>query len=212
MAQVSKIAPSPPTTTVPTFYRPREFQLDDLEGLSSHSIEVHLQLYRAHVERANGMLVRRAAARHQPPEDRAASMAEAGRGFVFDYNGMVLHELFFEGLTTALGTFPVPDGHFSHAAEHSFGGVDAWKRDLHRLAQTPRPGWVLCARERPTQRIFNVWIDQHGVGLPARTDPLLVLDLWEHAWLADYLPSERTEYVEMLLTQTDWQVVEQRFR
>lgn len=212
MAQVRKIAPSPPAIAVPRFYRAREFQLDDLEGLSSHSIGVHLQLYRAHVERVNGMLARRAAARHGPPENNAVSSADPCRGFVFDYNGMVLHELFFEGLTTALGTFPAPDGHFSHAAEHSFGGVEAWKRDLHRLAQTPRPGWVLCVRERPANRIFNVWIDQHGLGLPARTDPLLVIDLWEHAWLADYQPSERTEYVEMLLTQTDWQIVEQRFR
>jgi len=106
-------------------YRPREFQLDDLEGLSSHSIELHLQLYRAHVERVNGMLARRAATRREPAAHGAVSASEPWRGFVFDYNGMVLHELFFEGLTTALGTFPVPDEHFGRAAEHSFGGVEA---------------------------------------------------------------------------------------
>jgi Fe-Mn family superoxide dismutase len=196
----------------PVFYRPREFQLAELEGFSSRSIELHLDLYRAHVDRVNGMLARRPVARLEQPAAEPAAIAAQRRGFAFDYNGMVLHELFFEELTTALGTFPVPGGQFAAAAERCFGGIEAWKQDLRLLSQTPRAGWVLCMRERASNRIFNVWVDEHGLGLPARTDPVLVVDLWEHAWLSDYRPAERSDYVEMLLTQLDWQIIEQRFR
>lgn len=212
MPQLRKPAPPPAVREELTYYRPREFRLSELEGFSTRSIELHLELYRAHVDNVNRLLAARKTAREpaSPAEGRFA--AQSRHSFAFEYNGMVLHELFFEGLTTALGTFPAPDGLFAQAAARSFGGIEAWKSDLRELARTRGPGWVLCALERPTQRIFNVWIDQHALGLPVRTDPILVIDLWEHAWIGDFQPTQRAEYVDMLLTQTDWQVVERRLR
>jgi Fe-Mn family superoxide dismutase len=173
---------------------------------------VHLDLYRGHVDTVNRLLAARAAAEPRNGPRNGEPGLAAGDAFAFEYNGMVLHELFFEGLTTALGTYPPPDGAFARAAERSFGGVDAWKRDLRALAATPRPGWALCALDRSSRRLFNVWIDLHELGLPAHTDPVLVVDLWEHAWISDFEPAQRGDYIDLMLTQTDWQVVEKRCR
>jgi Fe-Mn family superoxide dismutase len=213
LAQLRTSAPPPEIREELKYYQPRDFTLYDLEGFSGRSVDVHLDVYRNHVESVNRQLAAKAAA--TPRDEQPAAPAPASsteNDFAFEYNGMVLHELFFEGLTTALGTYPPPDGAFARAAERSFGSVEAWKKDIRALAETPRPGWVLCALDRSTRRLFNVWVDQHELGLPAHTDPVLVIDLWEHAWIGDFEPAQRGEYIELMLTQTDWQVIEKRCR
>ncbi|HSD73681.1 MAG TPA: Fe-Mn family superoxide dismutase [Steroidobacteraceae bacterium] len=212
MAQLRTSAPSPEVREELKYYQPRDFSLYELEGFSSRSATVHLDVYRNHVESVNRLLAAKALAPGDEP--RAAGLPATGteNDFAFEYNGMVLHELFFEGLTTALGTYPPPDGAFARAAERSFGSVEAWKKDLRELAKTPRPGWALCALDRSTRRLFNVWVDQHELGLPAHTDPVLVIDLWEHAWIGDFEPAQRGDYIDLMLTQTDWQVIEKRCR
>jgi Fe-Mn family superoxide dismutase len=213
LAQLRTTAAPPETREELKYYQPREYSLYELEGFSSRAVAVHLDLYRSHVDAVNRLLAARAAAEPRSGGGRNGEPTiMAGDVFAFEYNGMVLHELFFEGLTTALGTYPPPDGAFARAAERSFGGIDAWKRDLRMLAETPRPGWALCALDRSSRRLFNVWIDLHELGLPAHTDPVLVVDLWEHAWINDFEPAQRSDYIELMLTQTDWQVVEKRCR
>ena len=212
MAQLRTSAPPPETREELKYYQPRDFTLYDLEGFSSRSVDIHLDVYRHHVESVNRLLAAKDAPPGEEQRNTAPAPASAENDFAFEYNGMVLHELFFEGLTTALGTYPPPDGAFARAAERSFGSLEAWKRDLRRLAETPRPGWVLCALDRSTRRLFNVWVDQHELGLPAHTDPVLVIDLWEHAWIGDFVPAQRSDYIELMLTQTDWQVIEKRCR
>jgi Fe-Mn family superoxide dismutase len=212
LAQLRTTAAPPETREELKYYQPREYSLYELEGFSSRAIAVHLDLYRAHVDMVNRLL----AAKTLEPRTGGRNGDPPGGAhtdvFAFEYNGMVLHELFFEGLTTALGTFPPPDGAFARAAERSFGGVDAWKKDLRALAATPRPGWALCALDRSSRRLFNVWVDLHELGLPAHTEPVLVVDLWEHAWIGDFEPAQRSDYIDLMLTQTDWQVVEKRCR
>lgn len=212
LAQLRTTAPPPQTREELKYYQAREYSLYELEGFSSRTIAVHLDLYRGHVESVNRLLAAKAAGPHTGKRNGEPSPASPANDFSYEYNGMVLHELFFEGLTTALGTYPPPDGAFARAAERSFGTLEAWKKDLRELAATPRPGWALCALDRSTRRLFNVWVDQHELGLPAHTDPVLAIDLWEHAWIGDFEPAQRADYLELMLTQTDWQVIEKRCR
>jgi Fe-Mn family superoxide dismutase len=187
---------------IPSFYSARNFNLADIEGLSQRAVEMHLALYRGHVGEVNRLLGARAATASGAPSSR----------FAFEYNGMILHELFFESLTGALGAIPGREGVFHEAAQRSFGGIEAWHEDLRQIARTHGVGWAICARERAGNRLFNVWVEGHSVGLPAATDPVLVIDLWEHAWVTDYPLERRDEYIDTVLTQTDWSVVERRCR
>jgi Fe-Mn family superoxide dismutase len=102
------------------------------------------------------------------------------------------------------------EGLSREAIAQCFGSLKSWRDDFKNLAQTRGVGWVVCALDPFSNRHVNVWIDLHHLGLPARARPVPVLDLWEHAWLIDFKPSQRNDYVECLLGQTDWQVVEKR--
>ncbi len=211
MVQLRTTAPPPEIREELKYYQARGYSLYELEGFSSRTIDLHLDLYRSHVDSVNRLLAAKAAG-HGNGKRNGEPSGPQPNDFSFEYNGMVLHELFFEGLTTALGTYPPPDGAFARAAERSFGTVEAWKKDMRELADTPRPGWALCALDRSTRRVFNVWIDLHELGLPAHTDPILAIDLWEHAWIGDFEPGQRADYIDLMLTQTDWQVIEKRCR
>ncbi len=131
------------------------------------------------------------------------------RRFAFEYNGMILHEQFFEKFSPKPTELP-PQGKFAKALGRCFVDVEAWKEDLRELARTRGVGWLVCARDDTTNCIFNTWIELHHLGLPARTNPVLAIDLWEHAWLKDYSSSRRKDYVEAVLGRTDWQIVEKR--
>jgi len=180
---------------VPPPYQPREFRnLGNLDGLSREAIELHLDIYRGYVASVNQLIA-----------GRASNM---GR-FTFEYNGMILHEQFFEQLSSAPSELP-QNGKFAKALTESFPNVEAWKDELRELAATRGVGWVICARDETSNRIFNTWIDLHHLGLPARTNPVLVIDLWEHAWLDDYRSSGPKDYAEAVLARVDWQVVEKR--
>ncbi|MGH8250857.1 MAG: Fe-Mn family superoxide dismutase [Steroidobacteraceae bacterium] len=108
---------------------------------------------------------------------------------------MILHELFFEALNPAPAA-PVANGKFAKAVGQCFGSMKSWKDYPRDLAETRGVGRVVCACDRESNRLINVWIDLHHLGLPARARPVLVLDLWEHAWLTDFKPSQRKDYVE----------------
>jgi len=189
-------------------YIARAFDLSEIEGFAPRTLELHQQIYRAHVDAVNRSLVASTAA----GATASATAGNNGSRFAHDYNGMVLHEAFFAGLTGALGAVPAPDGAFLNAASACFGGFEAWKSSIRRLAAEGGNGWVLCMRERGAGRIFNCWIESHAIGLPASTDVIVAVDLWEHAWLPDYGPAQRHEYVDAVLTQLDWDVVERRCR
>jgi Fe-Mn family superoxide dismutase len=184
-------------------YETRSFDLSRLQGISSKTIETHLGLYRGYVEKLNELASRARAG----SADEAASRV---RRFSYEYNGVVLHELFFEQLSgpgaAQLGSGTV----VAEAADISFGGTDEWRRDVYALSETRGVGWVICVRDPARNRIFNTWVDLHHLAVPAGAQVLFVLDFWEHAYLLDFAPKERTKYLDTLWKQIDWSVVERR--
>ena len=73
-------------------------------------------------------------------------------------------------------------------------------------------GWVILFEDPVTERLTNHWVSLHQDGIPARCTPLLVMDVWEHAFMRDYKASERAKYVEAFFKNVDWSVVDQRLR
>jgi Fe-Mn family superoxide dismutase len=185
-------------------YSPRQFQLESVEGLSLRAIHLHLELYKGYVQNVNRLL----AAKLETQESGAATY-ERVRRLGFEWNGMVLHELFFEALRGP-GRRIDGKGVFAEALDESFGGFEAWKNDLTALAAARGIGWVAAVRDPATNCLFNAWIDEHHLGMPAGVQTLLVIDLWEHAWILDYPPAERGRYVETVLRNVDWSIVDAR--
>jgi Fe-Mn family superoxide dismutase len=96
------------------------------------------------------------------------------------------------------------------AMDSSFGGLEAWRNDILQLAQTRGVGWVLSTREPGSNQLTNYWIGEHQLGVPAGVQPIAVFDLWEHAYMLDFAPSARGDYLNVLFQELDWAVLESR--
>jgi Fe-Mn family superoxide dismutase len=189
----------------------RSFNLRDVKGLSQAALNLHLDLYHGYVEQVNTLL--EVLQPHESPSRTPALTREAAvRRFPFEYNGMVLHELFFEQLSGSKGRPPHEQGPLGQAVGHAFGGFDGWREDFERLAATRGVGWVMTVRERTGGTLYNTWIDEHQWGTTAGTDVIFLLDVWEHAYLLDFSPKQRSDYLQAVFDNVDWSVVESRMR
>jgi Fe-Mn family superoxide dismutase len=187
-------------------YQVLPFDLSGVQGLSKKAIDLHLGLYKTYVEQLNKLL-------EQPPE-RAANPAPLAldgfnRRFAYEFNGVALHELFFEQLV-GKHRQPHSDSDFVEALQEDHGDFSGWRTSIEALAKTRGVGWVLTLRERDQDRLHNCWIDLHHLHMPANCDVVFALDLWEHAFMIDFTPAQRGDYVKIILDNVDWPVVEQR--
>ena len=183
----------------------RQFDLARVRRSWGRAIKLHLGLYEGYVKELNALTAKGARA-----AGSAAQPDTWARRFAFEYNGVVLHESFFEALSGEAATLS-RDGDLATALKRSFGGHAAWLADVRELAKIRGVGWIATIASPATGRLQNVWIDQHQLGVPAGAEILLVLDLWEHAWILDYAPSERGRFVTDLVRQLNWSIIEARF-
>jgi superoxide dismutase, Fe-Mn family len=187
-------------------YQVRAFDLSGVQGLSKKAIDLHLGLYKTYVEQLNKLL-------DQSPDHSASAAPLAldgyNRRFAFELNGVALHELFFEQLG-GKPRQPKPDSAFADAIHDDYVDFNGWKASIEALAKTRGVGWVLTLRDRGHDRMYNCWIDLHHLHMPANCDVIFALDLWEHAYMIDFTPAQRADYVKIIFENVDWAMVEQR--
>ncbi len=190
-------------------YRVKLFELTGLKGLSDLQIETHLELYVGYVKNTNA-LNEELAALARTGKAATPAYGELARRLGFEYNGMRLHELYFENLTSEFSTPTLDSPLRSRLIEH-FRSFEAWRRDFVRIGSMRGVGWAILYQDPETGRLSNHWITLHEHGHPAGFRPLLVMDVWEHAFLIDYKPTERARYPEAFFANVNSPVVEGRF-
>ncbi len=185
--------------------------LHGLDGISEDQIREHLQLYAGYVKQVNKLNEELAELRgHGKASGMNPEFAELTRRLGFEYNGMILHEYYFENLRRA-GTPQPPTGSgLGQALTSSFGGVPQWMADFQAIGEMRGVGWVILFEDPATDRLTNHWITLHQEGVPAGFKPLLVMDVWEHAYMRDYKATEKKKYVEAFFRNVDWALVERR--
>ena len=195
-------------------YRAKQFNLSGLTGISDKTLEMHFKLYEGYVEQTNVLHEKIAAFLRDGKIDQEEMPAysELTRRLGFEYNGMVLHEYYFGNLRRAAGGDPARDAAFRGAAQASFGSYDAWKTDFVGVGKMRGVGWAICYHDPVNSRLSNHWITLHEVGNVSGFTPILVMDVWEHAFLLDYKPAERPKYIEAFFANVDWQAVEKRLQ
>jgi Fe-Mn family superoxide dismutase len=204
-----------PTARTPTpgRYAPRPFDLHGLDGISDEQVREHLALYEGYVKQVNELnealaaIVGRGQASATDP-----AFAELTRHLGFEYGGMVLHEYYFSNLRPAADPAPPSGSSLAAALAQHFGSVDTWRTDFQAVAGLRGVGWVLLLQDPATERLSNHWVTLHQDGVPAGFKPLLVLDVWEHAFMRDYKATERAEYVQAFFRNVDWGAVERRLQ
>ena len=205
-----------PTSTTPrTFaskvYPEQPFLLHGLEGISDAQIQEHLTLYAGYVKQVNllneelAALMGRGQAAVKSPE-----FMDLTRHLGFEYNGMRLHEHYFSNLCAGAEPKPSSGSGLATALAGSFGSVEQWMAAFQAVGATRGVGWVVLFQDPATSWLTNHWITLHHEGVPVGFKPLLVMDVWEHAFARDYKTSERGKYIEAFFRNIDWKVVERR--
>ena len=196
-------------------YKARQFNLSRLKGISDKTLEVHFKLYEGYVKETNNLTDRitEFIKDGNVDQEEMPAYSELTRRLGFEYNGMVLHEYYFDNLQSGGGTGdPVTDSVFAKAAASSFGSYDIWKADFVGIGKMRGVGWAICYQNPANGRLSNHWITLHETGNVAGFSPILVMDVWEHAFLLDYKPAERPKYIEAFFSNINWAAVEKRLQ
>ena len=167
-------------------FEERKFNIPKLEGISEIAIETHLKLYAGYVKNVNDLL-----------EEK-----DYNRQFPFEFDGMRMHEYYFaqfEGGSTPLAT----ENPLSQA------GLELEK--FKAIALTRGVGWATIYYDPTSKQFLNAWVDEHHLGILTGLAPILVLDMWEHAYFIDYTPVEKKKYIDAFFANLNWRVCEENF-
>ena len=195
-----------------TTYTARTFDLSDLNGISNETLAMHFKLYEGYVTNTNVLNQRIAdlIGDGQLDPTQAAAFSELKRRFGFEYNGMVLHEYYFDNMQKQGTGDPFSNSAFVGAAEASFGSYETWKADFVNTGKMRGVGWAAVYQDPSNGAISNHWINLHETGNVAGYKPILIMDVWEHAFIKDYAPADRPKYIEAFFSNINWTTVNAR--
>jgi superoxide dismutase, Fe-Mn family len=183
----------------PTGYALRDFsKVRGLKGIPDALVEAHLKLYAGYVKNMNLLRERLGALSPGSPE-----FSELHRRVGFEINGMRLHELYFENLSPGGGP---PGAAARDALSKHWGSTEAWRKEFAGIGSMRGVGWAILYQDPATGALSNHWIGLHEEGHPAGFRPILVMDVWEHAFTG----MERPAYVEAFLANAHWEEAERR--
>jgi Fe-Mn family superoxide dismutase len=177
-------------------------------GFSETLLKNHFTLYQGYVTNTNKVLDI-LAQMLKDGKTATPEYAELKRRFGWEFDGMRLHELYFENLGGKAGLDA--NGGLAKALAGEFGSLELWEKDFRATGAMRGIGWVVLYRDAAAGRLFNVWINEHDVSHPAGCQPLLVMDVFEHAYMLDY-GIKRADYIEAFFKAVDWTAVQARLK
>ncbi|HEX8000987.1 MAG TPA: Fe-Mn family superoxide dismutase [Pyrinomonadaceae bacterium] len=195
-------------------YQPKQFDLSGLNGISDKTLDMHFKLYEGYVKETNKLTdkISEFLKDGNVDQDEMPAYSELTRRLGFEYNGMVLHEYYFGNMKRQGAGDPDKASAFYKKAAGTFGSYEIWKADFVGVGKMRGVGWAICYQNPANGRLSNHWITLHETGNVSGFVPVLVMDVWEHAFILDYKPAERPKYIEAFFSNIDWQAVEQRLQ
>lgn len=191
-------------------YEPQNFdRLLGTAGFSDQLLKNHFTLYQGYVTNTN----RLADTMMQMVKDGKTTtpeFAELKRRFGWEFNGMRLHELYFGNMVKD-GKALNPQSALGKLIVEQFSSVEHWEDAFRAVGAMRGIGWAVLTYDQAGKRLFNVWINEHDVGHLAGCTPLLIMDVFEHAYMLDY-QLKKADYIAAFFKAIDWGVVEGRLR
>jgi Fe-Mn family superoxide dismutase len=202
------------TTNRDTTYTAKQFDLSSLNGISDETLEMHFKLYEGYVKETNNLQEKIAGFLKdgRVDQEEMPAYSELKRRLGFEYNGMVLHEYYFENMRRNGNDAPEKSSAIYKRFAQDFGTFEIWKTDFESVGKMRGIGWAICLEDPTNGRLSNHFITLHEVSNVAGFTPILVMDVWEHAYLLDYKPAEKGKYIEAFFSNIDWFVAESRLR
>jgi len=189
---------------------PKSYQVKDysyllgkLDGISDSVLQMHFTLYQGYVKNTNAI-----AQTLREMDDRTIAFGALKRRFGWEFDGMVLHELYFENLGGK--HLPSPKSSIYKKIVQDFGSFDKWRQNFLATGMIRGIGWVILYQDPVNDLLYNIWVDEHNINHLAGGVPLLIMDVWEHAYITEY-GLNRGGYLDAFYKNIDWNVVEKRY-
>ena len=179
-----------------------------MEGFSDTLLKNHFTLYQGYVTNTN-KLIDTIGQMLKDGKVASPEFAELKRRFGWEFNGMRLHEYYFENLGGKEGLEKT--GKLFKKISEEFGSLETWEKEFRAIGMMRGIGWAVLYQDSLTGRLINFWINEHDVGHPAGCTPILILDVFEHAFMIDY-GLKRAEYLEAFFKNIHWKAVEARLK
>jgi Fe-Mn family superoxide dismutase len=181
-------------------------RLKGMKGFSDKALDLHFTLYQGYVKNTN-LLREELQKMAEQNQTATPAYAELKRRFGWEFDGMRLHELYFGNLG---GKDPLAqESKLMKKIVDNFGSYDKWAADFKATGAMRGIGWVVLYEDPKNGRLFNTWINEHDVGHLSGATPLLIMDVFEHAYMPDY-GLKRADYIQAFFDNIDWKTVEGR--
>ena len=191
-------------------YTAQTFSLPALEGISEKQIEVHLGLYQGYVKHLNLLRDQIADLTAKDSEKYQFAIESVRRRMGFEFNGMRMHEYYFpqwEG-----GATPEPrESALGTMLAEKYDSWDGFIEHMKDVAKSRGSGWTTLTWDPIGKTPHITWTVDHELGTLAGVDILIAMDMWEHAYMVDYLPAEKGKHIDAFFKNLNWEVVEKRF-
>jgi superoxide dismutase, Fe-Mn family len=190
-------------------YAPKDYaKLIGMEGFSETLLKNHFTLYQGYVTNTNKVLD---TLDQMTKDGKTATpeFAELKRRLGWEFNGMRLHEYYFENLGGKGGISKGSKAATAIAA--GFGSSESWEKDFRATGAMRGIGWVVLYQDTSSNRLINFWVNEHDNGHPAGCNPLLIMDVFEHAFMLDY-GLKRADYIEAFFKNINWSAVDARVK
>jgi Fe-Mn family superoxide dismutase len=185
-------------------------QLATVEGISQNQLKQHLGLYQAYIKKYNqiqnhldGLILSGLDLESENPT--YSPFRELNVELSYALNGAILHDLYFGNLG---GPKSTPSESFKSYISKEFGSWSAYTTALKAVGKDMR-GWAMTAFNIRDGRIHNYGLDTHNQWVPMHIIPLVVMDVYEHAYMIDF-GTARVKYLDAFMANINWGVVEER--
>jgi Fe-Mn family superoxide dismutase len=179
-----------------------------LQGFSETLLKNHFTLYQGYVTNTNKLLDLLAQMRKEGKMAQP-EFAEMKRRLGWEWNGMRLHEYYFENLGGQESL--KPESRLYQKIVENFGSYELWEKEFKAIGAMRGIGWVALYQDTTSGQLINFWINEHDGGHPAGLNLLLIMDVFEHAYMTDY-GLKRADYIEAFFKNINWKTVESRLK
>lgn len=182
-------------------------QLKEMTLWNPDLLQMHLKLYQGYVKSA-AALDRQIKEMSRSGEGRSLEYGALKRRFAWEFDGMRLHELYFEHLGPPSSI--EMDSSLQKAIESEFGSINAWKQDFINTGLIRGIGWTVLCFDPVQKKLYNLWIQEHDTGQLMMGKPLVVLDVFEHAYLTQF-GLDKEGYINLFLQSLQWKIINKRW-
>jgi Fe-Mn family superoxide dismutase len=183
-------------------------KLISMEGFSETLLKNHFTLYQGYVTNTNKVMDI-LAQMLKDGKTGTPEYAELKRRLGWEFNGMRLHEYYFENLGGKGGINK--EGKLAKKITEDFGNYETWEKDFKAVGAMRGIGWAVLYQDSANGKLINLWINEHDVSHPAGCNPVLIMDVFEHAFMIDY-GLKRADYIETFFKNISWSAAEARLK